>query len=125
MTTAVTYSIGFTKYPGLLLLLLLLGCTLYHTQGMPPKYNVYMALRDSTRGQLDHARTAFCTLFRTNTGSDGYWSLRSPGDGGHVTRFGRQVTASPIPSQVKRSVSLSLTVTCRHVTGLPVSRHVT
>ena len=31
-------------------------------------------------------------------GSDGYRSLRSLGDGGHVTRFGRQVTASPVPS---------------------------
>ena len=34
-------------------------------------------------------------------GSDGYRSLRSLfiGDGGHVPRFGRQVTASPIHSQ--------------------------
>ena len=35
-------------------------------------------------------------------GTDGYRSLRSPGAGTHVTRFGRQVTASPVfPSQVK------------------------
>ena len=44
---------------------------------------------------------SFAPPFGANMWLDGYRSMRSPGDGGHVTRFGRQVTASPIPSQVK------------------------
>ena len=76
------------------------SCTTGSCQNADKVLNIYIYTRVhiSLLFQVRQMHRLNSYSLQPKMGSDGYRSLRSLGDGGHVARFGRQVTASPVPS---------------------------